>query len=102
MKSSRATLSIALRSRSERSSPQRLSSAIFACRSRRMSSPLLSGRLGGGMSHPLIAPRNRYAPADAPAARRDATARKGAPPGQRALSQPADVRARGLLARRQA
>jgi hypothetical protein len=68
MKSSRATVSIALRSRSERRSPRRPSSLIFASRSRRSSSSLLTGRLGGGMSHPLIGPRRRRTP---PACRRD-------------------------------
>src|SRR5215211_63628 len=57
MKSSRRTVSIARRSRSERSSPRRSSSPILASRSRRRSSSLLTGRLGSGMSHPsLIGP----------------------------------------------
>jgi hypothetical protein len=46
-------MSIALRSRSERRSPRRPSSAIFASRSRRRSCWLLTGRLGGGTNHPL-------------------------------------------------
>src|SRR5215204_4751587 len=58
MKSSRRTVSIALRSRSERRSPRRLSSSIFASRSRRRSSSLLTGWLGGGMSHPSFIGRS--------------------------------------------
>src|SRR5215216_3051114 len=54
MKSSRRTVSMALRSRSERRSPRRPSSPIFASRSRRRSSSPLTGWLGGGMTHPLF------------------------------------------------
>src|ERR671910_89973 len=54
MKSSRRTVSIALRSRAERRSPRRPSSPIFASRSRRRSSSPLTGWLGGGMTHPLF------------------------------------------------
>src|SRR5919109_3648475 len=72
MKSSRATLSIALRSRSERRSPRRLSSPIFASRSRRRSSLLLSGRPGGGTTHSLIDQRKRRGNADGHGSRRDA------------------------------
>ena len=55
MKSSRRTINMALRRRSERRSPRRPSSAIFVSRSRRRSSSLLTDWHGGGMTHPLIA-----------------------------------------------
>ena len=77
MKSSRATVSIAARSRSEQRSPRRPSSPIFASLSRLRSSSLLSGRLGGGMTHPFIGPRKRRARANPPASRSDAW-----PPGK--------------------
>src|ERR687898_1369716 len=54
MKSSRRTVSIAVRSRSERRSPRRPSSPILASRSRRRSSSPLIGWRGGGMTHPLV------------------------------------------------
>jgi hypothetical protein len=99
MKSSRATVSIAPRSRSERRSPRRPSSPIFASRSRRRSWSLLSGRLGGGITHPLIGPRKRRAPANPPGSRSDAgpPRKRSTPPATlsttRRLSPPRRVRA---------
>ena len=84
MKSSRGTFSIASRSRSERRSPRRSSSPIFASRSRRRSSSLLTGRLGGGMTHPLIGLRSRCGHANPRGSRSDA----GRPDSPRASRRP--------------
>jgi hypothetical protein len=100
MNSSRATVSIARRSRSEQRSPRRPSSPIFASRSRRRSSSLLTGRLGGGMTHPLIRPRRRCRRAQPPASRSHADRPRKAhqpagdpcpnPPGARSRPEPGD------------
>jgi hypothetical protein len=54
------------------------------------------------MTHPLIGPRKLWGTFQRPRGPpRRGTARKGAPPGQRALPQPSDVRTPDLLEQRQ-
>jgi hypothetical protein len=57
----------------------------FASRSRRRSSSLLTGRLGGGMTHPLIGAGTRCSPAKPPASRSHAER------PERRTSQPATL-----------
>ena len=87
MKSSRRTVSIALRSRWERRSPRRSSSPIFASRSRRRSSSLLTGWLGGGISHPSFIGLSDLRRPRAPPVTRMSTVRRGPRASPRAFHQ---------------